>query len=539
MISREVDAIENSAPERAAQALLSLRCAVDHCQDAVFIIDVSGKIDFVNPAFEVLTGYSRMETKQGGLGLFLESSTAQGGNGTAPDASKHFLNDVLNHGVHRRSVRAVRKDGHRIELDVAITVIRDYEARTASIVCTARDITEETELQNEVRDARRLDIIGTIASGVAHDLNNLLMVIHAYAELGLQTVYCEHPLRRNLQEILGAARRAADLTRQLLASGRELVPGVQSVKLNTIIEDACRMLPRVLGEDVELHVSLDNDAQWIKADPGQVERALFNLAANARDAMPSGGTFSIKTSLISLDSSDVDSESRRLETQYQLLEVADTGKGVSAEDIPKIFLPFYSTKGVGEGNGLGLAVVERAIKLSAGFIRVESQLGKGTTFRLYFPVTEQGKEIEAEATSASVSLPGGSETVLLVEDDDAVRESSAEFLSSVGYRVLSATDGEQALGVASTHGGKIDVLISDVVMPRLNGAELATSLTALQPDLRVLFVSGHTESTLRRKGIERGADVLQKPYPLGLLAKTLREKLHPATKAQAAAAGAR
>lgn len=535
MASRELKPTEDFAPDRTAQALLNLRCAVDHCHDAVFIIDSSGRIEFVNPAFEALTGYCTSEAKEGGLGLFLDTKA---GNGSVPEPSREFLDEVLQRGVHRQRLRVVRKDGHRIELDVAMTVIRDYDTSIASIVCTGRDITDETELQSEVRDARRSDIVGTVASGVAHDLNNLLMVIHAYAELGLQTLYCEHPLRRNLQEILTAADRAADLTRQLLASGREIAPGLQVVKLNSIVEEACRLLPRVLGEDVELQVALEEEAGWIKADRGQLERALFNLAANARDAMPSGGSFWIRTKLVSLDANDVE-KGHDLRTRYVLLEVADSGTGIPGEEIPKIFLPFYSTKGEGQGTGLGLAVVEKAIKLSGGFIRVESELGKGTTFRLYFPVAEHGGRNDTKVETEPQSLLRGTGTVLLVEDDDAVRESSAEFLSSIGYKVLCASNGERALALASEHRGRIDALVSDVVMPCLNGAELARSLTKLQPDLRVLFVSGHSESVIRRKGIEPDAEVLQKPYPLRVLGTMLREKLQMSVKSRATAAGAK
>jgi len=391
------------------------------------------------------------------------------------------------------------------------------------------------KLQTEVRDARRLDIIGTVASGVAHDLN-LLMVIHAYAELGLQTLYCEHPLRRNLQEVLAAARRAADLARKLLASGRGLVPGAQAVKLNSIIEEACDLLPRVLGEDVKLRLALDEETSWIQADSGQVERALFNLAANARDAMPRGGTFSIKTEPVSIDAKDLPLGSQHLQSRYVLLEAADSGKGIPEEEISKISRPFYSTKGEGQGNGLGLAVVERAMRLSGGFIRVESELGKGTSFRLYFPVAEHASRNSAEIKSVT-DAPQGTETVLLVEDDDAVRVSSAEFLSSVGYTALSAADGEQALAVASKHRGKVDALVSDVGVPGLNGAELAASLARLQPDPRVVFISGHAESTLRRKGLGTSDEVLRKPYPFSLLATKLRERLLPETRARAAGAG--
>ena len=316
------------------------------------------------------------------------------------------------------------------------------------------------------------------------------------------------------------------------------MPGVQAVKLNKIIEDACGLLPRVLGEDVELRLALDEEAGWIKADTIQVERALFNLAANARDAMPHGGAFSIMTKPVLIDATDMPAGSQHLQSSYVLLETTDTGKGIPPEEISKIFLPFHSTKGNGHGNGLGLAVVERTMRLSGGFIRVESELEKGTSFRLYFPATERAGWNSVETQSAA-EVPQGTETVLLVEDDDAVRESNAEFLSSVGYTVLSAANGEQALALASKHCGKIDALISDVVMPGLSGADLAARLTTQQPDLRVVFVTGHAESTLRRKGLAASAEVLRKPYPLSLLATKLREKLLPETKARAAGAGTR
>jgi PAS domain S-box-containing protein len=218
--TQELETVQDFAPDRTAQALLNLRCAVDHCHDAIFIADSTGKIEFVNAAFEVVTGYTAQEAKDGGLALILNSNPDKNDDHSLADSSKAPLEEVREKGIYRGMIRAIRKDGRRIELDLAMTLVRDYHTRMASVVCTGRDITDESELQAELRDATRMDAIGTVASGVAHDFNNLLMVISAYAQLGLQALYCDHPLRRNLQEILSASQKAADLTRQLLTSGR-------------------------------------------------------------------------------------------------------------------------------------------------------------------------------------------------------------------------------------------------------------------------------------------------------------------------------
>jgi two-component system, cell cycle sensor histidine kinase and response regulator CckA len=370
----------------------------------------------------------------------------------------------------------------------------------------------------------------------AHDFNNLLMVISAYAELGLQTLYCDHPLRRNLREILSASQRAADLTRQLLASGRGQTPGLHSVNLNSIVEDTCRLLPRVIGEEVELCVSLAKDVGCIRADSGQMERVLLNLAVNARDAMPSGGRFSITTQHLAVEQSGIPDCPDMAGVQYVLLEVADTGEGIPADEISKIFRPFYTTKTESKGNGLGLAMVERTVKQAGGVITVESKSGNGTVFRMFFPVVGRPLENRGNSETTENSIPHGSETVLVVEDDDSVRECAVELLSSIGYEVLTAANAEEALAVAARHRGKIALMISDVVMPRMNGAKLAAASANLQPNMKVLFVSGHSEALVRRKGVEVPAQFLQKPYSIGLLATKLRETLQPASKEQAAAA---
>src|SRR6266700_5004412 len=411
--SHELETGQDFAPDRAAQALLNLRCAVDHCHDAIFIADSTGKIEFVNAAFEVLTGYTAQEAKDGGLAIIINSNPDQNDEGhSLADSGKALLEEVREKGIYRGTIRAVRKDGRGIKVDLAMTQVRDYRARMANVVCTARDITDESELQAELRDARRMDAIGTVASGVAHDFNNLLMVISAYAELGLQTLYCDHPLRRNLQEILSASQRAADLTRQLLASGRGQMPGLHSVNLNSVVEDICRLLQSVIGEDVELCVSLAKDVGCIRADSGQMERVLLNLAVNARDAMPSGGRLSITTKHLASEQNGVPDRRDTADVQYVLLEVADTGEGIPADEISKIFRPFYTTKTESKGNGLGLAMVERTVRQSGGFITVESKPGNGTVFRMHFPVVRRLTENPANAGPSETSIPHGSERCL-------------------------------------------------------------------------------------------------------------------------------
>ena len=532
--NRELEMVQDFAPDRAAQALLNLRCAVDHCHDAIFIADSNGKIEFVNAAFEAMTGYSAHEAMEGGLALIIKRDPT-GDRKPISTASGVGLEEIMEKGFYRGAISTARKDARLIRMDLAVTVVRDYRTREASLVCTARDITDEGELRAELSDARRMDTIATVASGVAHDFNNLLMVISAYAELGLQTLYCDHPLRRNLDAILSAVRRATELTRQVLASGRGQVLGSQAVDLNSLIEDSCCLLQRVVGEDVDLRISLDEDAGQIEADPGQIERVLLNLALNARDAMPSGGILTITTQ--ALDSGGVPNQVDVKPGKYVLMQVTDNGEGIPAERISNIFQPFYTTKSDSKGTGLGLAMVQKIIKQSGGAISVESEPDKGTVFRMYFPVSGNEPESRSDREVVECHEVRGSETVLVVEDDEAVRECSVEFLSSVGYRVLAAASGEEAVAVAGRHKGKIDLMLADVVMPGVNGAKLALSLTESQPYMKVLFVSGHGVTVARLKGVEADAQFLEKPYPFALLATTVRKMLEPGVKAHTAAAG--
>jgi len=383
-----------------------------------------------------------------------------------------------------------------------------------------------------------MDAISTLAGGVAHDFNNMLLVISSYAELGLASLPKEHPLGRHLQEILSASRRASELTRQLLAFGRKQMQQLQVVSLNSVVEEACGMLPCVIGEDVDLHLDLGHNLGQVRIDPGQISQVLLNLAINARDAMPNGGQLSIATRLsdglepVAGELPDRDGKT------YILLTVADTGQGISEDDLPRIFEPFYTTKAEGSGTGLGLAMVYGTIRQSDGLITVQSRPGIGTTFKIYLPVAAPAMREAASSSAAEKPVNGGSETLLVVEDEDAVRKSEVEFLSAMGYTALAAANGEEALDRVKAGPDLVDLVITDVVMPRMNGPKLAENLAALRPGLRVLFVSGYASDTVLRKGVaDLAHDFLAKPFPLRVLAGKIREVLEQPAMARGTAAG--
>jgi two-component system, cell cycle sensor histidine kinase and response regulator CckA len=340
-----------------------------------------------------------------------------------------------------------------------------------------------------------MDAIGKLAGGVAHDFNNLLMVISAYAELMLDSVAPEHPLRRNVQEIMTASRRAADLTRQLLAFGRKQVQSLQLVDLNWIVEEINKMLPRLIGEDIELIFAPGQNLGKVKADLVQIEQIVMNLAANARDVMPKGGKLTIETANVQLDEDYVQEHSIVPAGDYVLLAVTDSGTGIASEHMAHIFEPFYTTKGEGKGTGLGLATVYGIVKQNGGFVWVYSEPGLGTTFKIYLPRVQQG--IEKIHSSKPIEISSkGCETVLLVEDELAVRQSTREYLMLNGYIVLEAKNGEDALCIARDYIPPIHMMITDVVMPNMGGAKRAGHLATERPSMKVLFVSGYAENTV-------------------------------------------
>ena len=368
-----------------------------------------------------------------------------------------------------------------------------------------------------------MDAIGHLAGGVAHDFNNLLMVISSYAELALDSLTPEHSLHRNICEILHAARRAADLTRQLLAFSRTQAQSLRLLDLNEVVQDLGRILPRLIREDIQLALIPGKDLGHIKADPIQMEQIIINLAVNARDAMPDGGVLTIETANARLDS---DHAGRLVDVppgNYVMLRVRDTGVGMDEAIQANVFEPFFTTKPRGKGTGLGLATVFGIVQDSGGQINLTSAPGEGTTVDIYLPAAPADSETEPQAP-AHQSPGGGSETILLVEDDDRVRAITRRFLMAQGYLVLEAEDGYHALLVAHGHKGPIDLVITDVVMPRMGGLQFVAQLQDVRPDNRVLYMSGYTDGYLTQERLV-GASLLNKPFSEDALLRRVRALL--------------
>jgi CheY-like chemotaxis protein len=370
-----------------------------------------------------------------------------------------------------------------------------------------------------------MQAVGELAGGVAHDFNNLLMVVKGHSQLLLDRLPDSSPLRPGAQQIERAADRAASLTRQLLAFSRKQVLQPRVLDMNEVVNGMIRMFSRVIGENIDMVFLPAADLSRVKADPGQIEQVLLNLVVNARDAMPSGGRLTIETSNIELDRRYAVTHASVEPGHYVMLSVSDTGCGMSEETQSRIFEPFFTTKGPGKGTGLGLATVYGVVKQSGGYIYVYSEVDRGTTFKIYLPQVIA----ELDKPAGEVAAPGrarGSETILFVEDEQSVRELVKQYLGAMGYSVLEASDGLEALKTAADHPEPIHILITDVVMPHLSGPDLATQLGTSRPGLKVLFISGYTDDTVFRHGVlEGGVAFLQKPFNLKALANKIREVL--------------
>jgi two-component system, cell cycle sensor histidine kinase and response regulator CckA len=502
---------------KSEETLRKLWRSVEQSADTVIIMDRSGVMEYVNPAFETLTGYSRQEAIGQTLGIL--KSEQQAG-----ELYEEMWNTVLSGNVFRGIVMNRKKNGDTLIIEKALTPLRDANGEITHFISTGRDITDQRKLESDLRQAQKMDAIGRLAGGVAHDFNNLLLVISAYAELMLDSLAEGDPLRRNVGEIITASRRAADLTRQLLAFGRKQMQSLQVLDLNSAIGEITVMLPRLIGEDIEMVFVPGQELGKVKADPVQIEQVVMNLAANARDAMPDGGTLTIETATVQVDESYVQRHSIVPIGDYVLLTVTDSGQGIAPEHLPHIFEPFYTTKEAGKGTGLGLATVYGIVKQNGGFVWVYSEPGLGTTFKIYLP------RVHSETSELRIAEPvershRGCETLLLVEDEASVRQASLHFLTRSGYTVLEANDGAEALRVSRQHGGPIHLMITDVVMPKMGGPKLAELLADERPDMKVLFVSGYAENNVLPQGKIDHTRFLQKPFSLKTLARKVREVL--------------
>jgi PAS domain S-box-containing protein len=407
----------------------------------------------------------------------------------------------------------------------------DGEGAIQGVIGVALDITERERLTDQLRQSQKMQAVGELAGGVAHDFNNLLMVVKGHSQLLLERMPEASPLRLSVEQVEKAADRAAALTRQLLAFSRKQVLQPRVMDLNDTVGGMIRMFSRVIGENIQMAFVPGGKLGRVKADPGQIEQVLLNLVVNARDAMPGGGRLTIETSNVELDRGYSATHTSFEPGLYVMLTVTDTGCGMDAQTQARMFEPFFTTKGPGKGTGLGLATVYGVVKQSGGYIYVYSEVGRGSTFKIYLPQVTAKLDVLSPDTDKRRSSRG-TETILFVEDEQSVRELVRDFLVGTGYCVLEASDGVQGLKVAAAHPGPIHMLITDVVMPHLSGPQLAAKLSAERAGLKTLFISGYTDDTVFRHGVlEGGVAFLQKPFNLKALALKIREVLSGAPAA--------
>jgi two-component system cell cycle sensor histidine kinase/response regulator CckA len=405
--------------------------------------------------------------------------------------------------------------------------LRDSDGQVSGAICMSLDITDRKQLEEQLRQAQKMEAVGRLAGGIAHDFNNLLMVIQGYSDLLVERLPDGDPLRRNAEQIQMASQRASSLTRQLLAFSRKQMLAPKILNVQSVVAEMEKILRRLIGEDVQLETSSAPDLGLIKADRSQIEQVILNLAVNARDAMPQGGRLTIETANVELDASYSHPPAVLSPGRYVMLAVTDNGCGMDAETQAHVFEPFFTTKEKGKGTGLGLATVYGVVKQSGGYVWVYSEPGRGTSFKIYLPRIEETAVPAGRDGKSETQIPErGSETILLVEDEKGVRELAREYLASSGYTVIEAEDGHTALELAAMHVGPIHLLLTDVVMPGISGRELAERVSQIRPGIKIIYMSGYTDQAVVHHGILRNdAVLLQKPFTLMTLAGKLREVL--------------
>ncbi|MDW8129855.1 MAG: PAS domain S-box protein [Bryobacterales bacterium] len=419
----------------------------------------------------------------------------------------------------------VRRNGETFPIEVRAKNM-PWEGRNLRVVAV-RDITERKRLERQLSEAQKMEAVGRLAGGVAHDFNNLLTVIVGYTQMLMEELPEGDPRHTAAHEILNAAQRAAALARQLLAFGRRQVLQPRVIRINALVEEMSKLLRRVIGEHIEMRLELGPDAGNVRADPTQLEQVLLNLALNARDAMPEGGSLTIRTARVELEARQVEGMDVALSGPFVLLAVEDTGHGMDEATRRRIFEPFFSTKPLAEGAGLGLAVVYGTVRQHGGAIEVESRPGRGTVFRVYLPSVEEPAQAAVEKPAEG--KPRGSETLLLVEDEARVRRMTRRLLEDLGYTVLEAPDPATAQQICRTYEGTIHMLVTDVIMPQMSGRRLAEIAARLRPGIKVLYLSGYSDGEIgRAEVLEAGVNLLAKPFSVEALARKVREVLDSA-----------
>lgn len=496
-----------------------LMTAIEQAGESILITDAEGIIQYVNPAFETVTGFTRREVI-GYTPRILKS-------GEHDESFYRNLWETVSSGnIWQGRIVNKRKDGSLYTGELTISPVRDTSGRIVNYVAVKRDITEQLRLEAQLRQAQKMESVGRLAGGVAHDFNNILSVILGQVDLALTTkIEQALPLYAELQEIRQAAQRSADLTRQLLTFARKQMASPKVLNLNNIVAKTLKMLHRLIGEDINLVWKPGANLWSVKIDPAQVDQILANLCINSRDAITGVGQITIETGNVTIDETYCASHSDFISGEYVLLVVSDNGCGMDQETLEKIFEPFFTTKELGKGTGLGLATVYGIVKQNNGLINVYSEPEKGTTFKIYLPRhadEAQNVQIEQEAEIAQ----GRGETVLLVEDEPGILKMGKMMLERLGYRVLDANTPGESIRLAEEHAGEIRLLITDVVMPGMNGRELAEQLQSRYPNLKCLFISGYTANVIADRGVlEEGMLFLQKPFSMKELAAKVRAAL--------------
>jgi two-component system, cell cycle sensor histidine kinase and response regulator CckA len=492
---------------------------LESASQGVISIDKTGRIVLVNRRAEEMFGYSREELLGARIEILLPESKR---GGHTRERDQYFSAPHTRPMGIGMDLAGRRHDGTEFPVEVSLSYV-EFEEGTFAIAFVS-DISQRKQLEDQLLHAQKMEAVGRLAGGVAHDFNNMLTVISGYNRMILDELSTLDPLRGYAEEILKAADRAGALTQQLLAFSRRQVMQPRVISVNAVVAQTEKMLRRLIGEDVELLFGLAPDGGNIKADPGHVEQAIVNLAVNARDAMPLGGRMNIETANVHLDENYARTHMGVTPGDFVMIAVSDTGIGMDAETRRRIFEPFFTTKEKGKGTGLGLATVYGIVKQTGGDIWVYSEPNRGTTFKLYFPrVSEPAVESGGPETQ---STAGASETILVVEDEKAVRDLTMRMLERLGYRLLAAASGAEAIEVSRAFTGTIHLLLTDVVMPNMSGRQLADELAVSRPDMKVLYLSGYTENTVLHHGVlDANVEFLPKPFSREALSRRIREIL--------------
>ena len=496
----------------------TIRALVETSRDWIWSVDLDGNHTYCNPATESILGYSPEE-------LVGQSSLRLIHDEDRPRAIQQMEASVAQEcGWENLQLRWRHKDGSWRNLESNAVPVLNSTGAPMGFRGVDRDVTERRQLQEQLLQAQKMEAVGQLAGGVAHDFNNLLQAILGYTDLALYRLSSDDPHRHELEQVRLAADRASTLTRQLLAFSRRQVIQPVPLDLNDVIAGLMKMLRRLIGEHIQLEILPCHALNTVSADQGQIEQVLMNLCVNARDAMPQGGTLRIETHNVAASEAPVRSHPWAKGRAYVLVSVTDNGCGMEPQTVEHIFEPFYTTKGAGEGTGLGLSMVYGIVQQHNGLVQVASQAGAGTTFRIYLPASDATPRADEEP--ATPVLPGGSERILIVEDDQAILDLAATILREAGYEILTASDGVEALRIVDSLVDKIDLLLLDVVMPRMGGYEVRKRVRQLIPNMRFLFASGYNAEAIRANFIENeGTQLLQKPYSRQALLLKIREVL--------------